>query len=289
MHLDQRLPANALAAAAHAGLQDTAPRAALLSLHARVDGVTPDTWADSALAQVWGPRLAVYLVPAAAISAFTLGRLPRQPSERSGIDDLSARVVDALAGQPMRSNQLFQRFTDLPNPVLVRAAAAAGRILVRWDARVTWVLPIERPDIEEEDARRDLAERYGAWFGTTGGPATFARWAGVGVHDAELTWASIRPVTPPQRRRPARGARLLPYADPFLYGQPPPRTPAREIPGALLLDGAIVGTWARRQANITLRPASTVAADDIDRLIEAAHELRDPLGRPMVVAVQSDA
>ena len=44
MHLDQRLSANALAAAAHAGLQDTAPRAGLLSLHARVDGVAPDTW-----------------------------------------------------------------------------------------------------------------------------------------------------------------------------------------------------------------------------------------------------
>ena len=46
--LDARLApgAAALRRAAWAGLQDSMPRAALLSLHARVAGTRPDTWED---------------------------------------------------------------------------------------------------------------------------------------------------------------------------------------------------------------------------------------------------
>ena len=48
--------------AAWAGLQDSMPRAALLSLHARVAGVEPSTWEDPSLAQLWGPRYHTYVV-----------------------------------------------------------------------------------------------------------------------------------------------------------------------------------------------------------------------------------
>jgi hypothetical protein len=54
--LDERLPAgsDSLRHAAWAGLQDSVPRAALLSIHARVEGTGPSTLEDAPLAQVWG-------------------------------------------------------------------------------------------------------------------------------------------------------------------------------------------------------------------------------------------
>jgi len=52
--LDERLPpgARSLRQAAWAGLQDSMPRAALLSIHARVEGAHPAIWADKSLVQV---------------------------------------------------------------------------------------------------------------------------------------------------------------------------------------------------------------------------------------------
>ena len=52
------------------------PRAALLSLHARLDGVEPSTWEDPSLAQLWGPRYNTYVVPKRDFALFSLGRLP---------------------------------------------------------------------------------------------------------------------------------------------------------------------------------------------------------------------
>jgi hypothetical protein len=76
--LDQRLPAgpDSLRRAAWAGLQDSMPRAALLSIHARVEGAGPTSWEDPSLAQLWGPRYSVYVVPERDRALFSLGRLP---------------------------------------------------------------------------------------------------------------------------------------------------------------------------------------------------------------------
>ena len=38
------------------------PRAALLSIHARVDAARTSTWEDPSLVQLWGPRYQVYVV-----------------------------------------------------------------------------------------------------------------------------------------------------------------------------------------------------------------------------------
>ena len=56
--LDERMPRgeSSLRRAAWAGLQDSMPRAALLSIHARVEGTTPTAWEEAPLVQVWGPR-----------------------------------------------------------------------------------------------------------------------------------------------------------------------------------------------------------------------------------------
>ena len=82
--LDERLPmsAQSLRRAAWAGLQDSMPRAALLSLHARVAGVESSTWEHSSLAQLWGPRYSTYVVPKRDFALFSLGRLPESGKGR---------------------------------------------------------------------------------------------------------------------------------------------------------------------------------------------------------------
>ncbi|HSB39683.1 MAG TPA: hypothetical protein VLD13_11390 [Gaiellaceae bacterium] len=52
------------------------PRAALLSLHARVEGVELSAWEDPSLAQLWGPRYQTYVVAKREFALFSLGRLP---------------------------------------------------------------------------------------------------------------------------------------------------------------------------------------------------------------------
>src|SRR5689334_25357943 len=76
--LDERLPRGrrSLRRAAWAGLQDSMPRAASLSIHARVAKTTSTTWEDPSLVQVWGPRYSTYVVAAQDLAYFTLGRLP---------------------------------------------------------------------------------------------------------------------------------------------------------------------------------------------------------------------
>jgi hypothetical protein len=58
------------------------PRAALLSIHARVAGTQPSTWEDSSLVQLWGPRFNVVVVAARDLAVFTLGTLPLQGADR---------------------------------------------------------------------------------------------------------------------------------------------------------------------------------------------------------------
>jgi hypothetical protein len=71
--LDERLPRGrqALRLAAWAGLQDSMPRAALLSIHARMAGTGPGSWEDPSLVQVWGPRYSSYVVAKRDLALFT--------------------------------------------------------------------------------------------------------------------------------------------------------------------------------------------------------------------------
>ena len=84
--LDERMAAGpeSLRRAAWAGLQDSMPRAALLSIHARVEGAGPATWEDPSLVQLWGPRYSTYVVARSDIAVFTLGRLPDDARGRRG-------------------------------------------------------------------------------------------------------------------------------------------------------------------------------------------------------------
>src|SRR5919204_4873461 len=93
--LDERLPpgAQSLRRAAWAGLQDSMPRAALLSIHARVEGAHPEIWDDDALVQVWGPRWATYVVPAEDHAIFTVGRHPDSARGRERAESWAARIA----------------------------------------------------------------------------------------------------------------------------------------------------------------------------------------------------
>src|ERR1700756_87772 len=106
--LDERLPAGAqsLRRAAWAGLQDSMPRAALLSIHARVEGAHSSSWEDPALVQVWGPRFSVFAVPARDHAIFTLARLPDDERGRQRAEDLASRMHAFLDGRRTNDNEL---------------------------------------------------------------------------------------------------------------------------------------------------------------------------------------
>src|SRR3970282_231127 len=101
--LDERLPRGrrALRRAAWAGLQDSMPRAALLSIYARMAGTEPASWEGPSLLQVWGPRFSAYVVAKRDLAVFTLGRLPDEAAPLKRIQDIAARLRAALAGSRM--------------------------------------------------------------------------------------------------------------------------------------------------------------------------------------------
>ena len=101
--LDVRLPpgATSLRQAAWAGLQDSMPRAALLSIHARVEGTEPSTWEDPSLVQLWGPRFSAYVVARRDLAAFTLGRWPDDARGRRVAEEMAARMREVLGDRRM--------------------------------------------------------------------------------------------------------------------------------------------------------------------------------------------
>ena len=79
------------------------PRAALLSIHARVRGTKPSTWEHPSLVQVWGPRFSVYVVPARDHAIFTVGRYP---------DDARGRRVAEEMAELLQRHLGEERMTD---------------------------------------------------------------------------------------------------------------------------------------------------------------------------------
>src|SRR5215469_14302497 len=88
-NLSTRLAPGSYVDAAHVGLQDTAPRDALLGMHARVAACEPSAWQDARLIQTYSPRAAVHVLPAKDFGVFTIGRLPRDPQARQVLEDLA--------------------------------------------------------------------------------------------------------------------------------------------------------------------------------------------------------
>lgn len=176
-HLVDRLPAESHAEAAYVGLQDTAPRDALLGLHARMEGCVPTDWEHPSLLQTYSPRAAVYVLPARDFGVFTLGRLPLD-SRR--IDRLAEQVCRTLGGQERRGAGIEG----------LREACASGRIAVRWDTSSLWAREVPRPEIDVAEARRELCRRHVRYFGPTSVKA-FAWWSGLPPADARTVWEQL--------------------------------------------------------------------------------------------------
>jgi hypothetical protein len=281
--LDERMAPGreSLRRAAWAGLQDSMPRAALLSLHARVAAVEPSTWEDRSLAQLWGPRFNTYVVPKRDFALFSVGRHPENARSRLRAERMAERVRAHLDGA-RRTDREIDQALGIGNAI--RYAATTGTVRIRWDgARPPTVWTIAAPKVDPADACRELARRYLHVFG----PATadrFARWAGIsrrsGAKAFEALERSLLPVRSPlgdewlladdepAMRADEQGAapvRLLPSGDAYFLLDGAEREllvsrsehsarlwTSRVWPGALLVDGEIRGTWRRAGQTVTI-------------------------------------
>jgi len=291
-HLDARLPPGAFAEAAWGGLQDSVPRSGVISLHARVEATKSDSWEDPSLVQIWFRGGADYIVPRDDVGIFTLGSYPRDPERAADLERVADEVHELTDGRMTPSRELPRDVGG--RPLRIRNTSITGRVHIRWDAANIWVIPVERPAIEVEDARGELARRFLHWHG----PATVRRlatWTGVEPRDAAETWRSIEAELVPveidgvgevrsmlaadiedlRSAAPVEGVRLLPMDDPFtkldhdllvpdvaLRARALPKVGQSPgyIPGAVLVDGEIVGAWQRQQRKVTVHPFSALPA-----------------------------
>ncbi len=302
--LAERLPRGrrSLRRAAWAGLQDSMPRAALLSIHARVEGTEPTTWEDPSLVQLWGPRHHAYVVAARDLAVFSLGRLPDEVGARQKAGDLAARLAALLGEEGMTYGEAGSALGENPN--MLRYAAPTGTVVLRWDgARQPTVWTVPAPEVDPRDARLELARRYLHIFGPAT-PEAFAQWAGIGrrrgIEAFDALGRSLTAVRTPvgdawilardePTFRAAPGsvapARLLPSGDAYFLLQGADRellvsdadrrgelwTP-RVWPGGVLVEGELVGTWRRSQGTVTIRTwrrLSRAASDAVESEAES--------------------
>lgn len=136
--LDQRVAGQGAVAevAGLCGVQDSPPGAALMALHARVEGMTSGVLeqalaVDRTLVRTWAMRGAPYVVPAVDLPVFTTGVLPVDEDARTtlivgvrqaledlsgGLDDYvaaTAEVVrEVLSGQRLEINELGRQVAE---------------------------------------------------------------------------------------------------------------------------------------------------------------------------------
>jgi Winged helix DNA-binding domain len=313
--LDERMPmgAQSLRRAAWAGLQDSMPRAALLSLHARVEGVEPSTWEHPSLAQLWGPRYSTYVVAKQDFALFSLGRLP---------DNARGRLRAERMAEGLRAHLDAGRMTDreaagaLGVGNAIRYAATTGTVAIRWDgARAPAIWTVPAPKIDPADACRELARRYLHVFGPTTAES-FARWAGISRRSGAEAFASLEASLLPVRsplgdewllaedeaamlagETADAPARLLPSGDAYFLLDGAERellvpgedqrqrlwTP-RVWPGALLVEGGIRGTWRRAHHTVRIDAWARLSPGTRAAIEAEAHGLPLPgLERPIEV------
>jgi hypothetical protein len=291
------------------------PRAALLSIHARVEGAGPSTWEDRSLVQVWGPRYHVYVVPARDQAVFTLGRLPEGGKTRRTAEDLSARLHAFLGGAAMRYDDAGQALGVHGNTL--RYAALTGTLAIRWEgARRPTVWTVPPPEIDPVEATLELARRYLHIFGPAT-PEGFSEWAGIGARKAVEAFddlgSALIPVRTPsgdawilgrdeptvrEPPAPVADARLLPSGDAYTLGVTseerallvPDADQRRQLwtprvwPGALLVAGEVVGTWRRAQERVTIRTWQRLSRAAREAVLAEAESLPlpDTAGRIVV-------
>ena len=315
--LDERLPhgPESLRVAAWAGLQDSVPRAALLSIHARVAGTRPTDWAHSSLVQLWGPRYNAYVVAERDIGVFTIGRLPDDDKARRFAEDMAHRLETFLAGRTMTYAAAGHGLGI--HPGALRYGAPTGRMLIRWEGAgqpTIWSVP--RPDLDPAEARLELARRHLHVFGPTT-PAAFAEWAGIRPTRARAAYqtlgGSLIAVRTPigeawilasdeealrARARTTAPARLLPAGDAYYLvqgsdrellvpeaGRRPELWTSRVWPGAVLVDGEVAGVWRRAAEKVTISAWRVLTREERDAVEGEAAMLPLPgVGGPVALS-----
>lgn len=260
------------------------PRAAVLSLHARVSGTRPSAWQDPSLVQIWGPRYSVFVVAERDRAPFTLGRLPDDGAGRQRAEDAAARLAALLGDRQMRYGEAGRALGVNHN--WLRYGTTTGTIAIHWDgASQATVRIVPRPEIDPAAARAELARRYLHVFAPAT-PDSFGRWAGIRPKASAAAFDTLgdelMPVRTPIgkawilaedergfRDVPATpaAARLLPSGDPFFLLHGADRAllvpdakrrnalwTSRVWPGAVVIDGEIAGIWRRAHAELTIDP-----------------------------------
>ncbi len=248
-----------------------------------MEGVGPATWEHHSLAQIWGPRFSVYVVPARDVPVFTLGRMSDEADDRKKFEELADRLHTYLAGRRIGFAEV-QRPLGLPHPNYVRHATRTGRVRIRWDGTrqpTLWTTPPWK--VEPRAARAELARRYLHVFGAAT-PESFARWAGISPANGRAAFdaleRSLTAVRTPigdawilssdepsvrAKARPVAPARLLPSGDTFYLLQGADRAllvpdakrrgalwTSRVWPGALLVGGEVAGIWRRAGPSVDI-------------------------------------
>ena len=314
--LERRLPygPDSLRRSAWAGLQDSMPRAALLSIHARVSGTPASAWEDPALVQLWGPRYSLFVVAACDLGVFSLGTLPDDAKGQRRARDLAERLAAFLDGRRLTAGEAGRALGVHPN--MFRYAAATGTVLIRWDgARRPDIWTVPPPDTDPGEARLELVRRYLHVFGPAT-PASFATWAGITARSAVAAFEALRESLVAARTpvgdgwiltgdeadlraeaAPSTVVRLLPSGDAYFLLQgadrdlliPDPSRRAalwtpRVWPGAVLIAGEIAGTWRRAGAVLTVDAWRELSSAERDAVAAEAASLPLPgAGQPVTV------
>jgi hypothetical protein len=237
---------------------------------------------------------------------FSLGRLPAGGAQRRRAEDLAVRLHQWLDGRAMPYSDAGRGVGVAPNSL--RYAAATGTVLIRWDgAKRPTVRTVERPGLDPADARLELARRHLHVYGPTTAEG-FAAWAGIAKTDAVAAYKVLEPSLIPVRTPigdawilaereagfravagPLEGVRLLPSGDAYFLLQGADREllvpdanrraalwTTRVWPGAVMLDGEIVGTWRRAASNVTVQTWQRMSSAERDAITAEADSLPLP-------------
>jgi hypothetical protein len=258
------------------------------------------------------------VVAARDLAVFSLGRLPDNAESRRVAEELADRLHAFVGERRMLHEEAGQGLGVHPNRL--RYAAVMGTVLIRWDgARQPTIWTVPPPRMEAREARLELARRYLHIFGPTK-PDSFAQWAGIslrgGIAAFEALGKSLTPVRTPigdawiltkdeqtfrAETGPAAPARLLPSGDTYFLLQADDREllvpqadhrsalwTSRVWPGAVLVDGNIVGTWRRANEKMTIEPWRRLTRKERDTVEAEAAALPLP-GVEKKIIVRWDA
>ena len=221
------LPAGSLLEAVRAahGIQAQVSAHAIFAVGQRVDGCTPEEitralWQDRTLVKTWAMRGTVHWLTAdeeplyvRGLSELHLGYIygyyERNGVSREQLRELLERVLEALDGQALTRQEVAAavrpRVGAWAEPFLTTSWGGVMRMLcmegltlfgppegsrITFVRRDQWLPPA--PEIDPQEARRELLRRYLRTFG----PSTlsdFSYWLGPRIRELTPTWDSLLP------------------------------------------------------------------------------------------------